>query len=247
MANFKRTRLFAIIATTLGVGLPLVFLAISLPITGVSYRLGGVCVPNGPTALITWFAWVLFFAGISWIVQVATILYCLWKFAASSIAGASGHTSNTSQSSTIRSEDMTEKAHEGDAAPTATQVQPTSPTEADPGTSTAKKRLSRSSLTPKRKRRVAWRKIRNIVLLQWRTIILSFIIVNLCVFFGQAFMAQTFAALAMSGPRGLPPNDLEFVKCLIANRGIKEPCLHFYNGLTEPYAIATLVMAPVST
>lgn len=60
-------------------------------------------------------------------------------------------------------------------------------------------------------------------------------------------MAQTFAALAMSGPRGLPPNDLEFVKCLIANRGIKEPCLHFYNGLTEPYAIATLVMAPVST
>lgn len=258
MANFKRTALFATVSTIIGVGLPLIFLAISLPITGVSYRLGGVCVPSNPTALVTWFAWVLLFAAISWIIQIVTILYCLWKFASSSLAGETGHTSNVSQSSTIRSEDLANKEEaprptsevigEPIATPAANENLHTVTTGERPTPSISRSRLSRSDLSAGRKRRIAWRRVRSILILQWRTIVMSFIIVNLAVFFGQDFIQQTTAMLAATRSRGAPQPDLEFAECLIVNKGNKTPCLHDFNGLglSEAHAVATLVMAPVS-
>lgn len=44
--DIKHTPMYMYIAHAIGWGLPLIFLAISLSITGVSYRLGGTCIPN---------------------------------------------------------------------------------------------------------------------------------------------------------------------------------------------------------
>ena len=56
-------------------------MSISIPITSVSYSLGNVCVPSQTNAFQTYFVWILIFTVVSWVVQVATIVYCLWRFA----------------------------------------------------------------------------------------------------------------------------------------------------------------------
>lgn len=216
MADFKKVELFRNVSLGLGLGLPVLFLAISLPISGVSYRLGNVCFPNKPSALATWFAWLLVFTGISWVTQVITILYCLWKFASNSLAGSS-HSSNLSEGSNISTQDSSSKMG--------------------------------ATSSPGRMKRVAWRRVRNILALQWRTIALSFIIVNLTVFFGMAFIDQTNAVSAAKRQRmGFPLNDSRFANCLIVNRGDKTPCLSGSTGLglVESRAVSTLVLAPVS-
>ena len=222
MANFKRIELFRNIAIGCGIGIPLLFLAISLPITGVSYRLGNVCVPANPSALATWFAWLLIFASVSWIIQVVTILYCLWRFASSYVAGptrASSKSSNTTES-------------------TAATVEAT-------GTPEAPRKII---LSPRRRRRIAWRKVRNILLLQWRSIVMAFIVVNLTIYFGIVFIQQTAATQALAGGRGLTKVDLLWVACLVANNGDKNACLSTAPGLglSESRAVGTLVLASVS-
>lgn len=215
MADFKKPELFRNISLGLGIGLPVLFLAISLPINGVSYRLGNVCFPNKPGATLTWFAWLLLFAGISWVIQVITIIYCLWKFASRSFAGPS-HSSTPSESSNAPPVDVSDKAG-----------------------------IARSQ---GRKKRIAWRRVRNILALQWHTIALSFMIVNSTVFFGMAFIDQTSAVMAAKRQRmGFPLNDSRFANCLIVNKGDKTPCLSGSTGLglVEPRAVATLVLAPV--
>ena len=44
--DIKHTPVYMYLAHAMGWGLPLVFLTLSLSITGVSYRMGGTCIPN---------------------------------------------------------------------------------------------------------------------------------------------------------------------------------------------------------
>ena len=44
--DIKHTPTYTYIAHGLGWGLPLLFLTITLSVTGVSYRMGGTCIPN---------------------------------------------------------------------------------------------------------------------------------------------------------------------------------------------------------
>lgn len=221
MANFKRIELFRNIAIGCGTGIPLLFLAISLPITGVSYRLGNVCVPANPSALATWFAWLLIFASVSWIIQVVTILYCLWRFASSYVAGPTRASNSKGSNTTTDS---------------ATEVS---------GTPEAPRKIILSS---RRRRRIAWRKVRSILLLQWRSIVMAFIVVNLTIYFGIVFIQQTAATQALTGGRGLTKIDLLWVACLIANNGDKNSCLGTAPGLglSESRAVGTLILASVS-
>ena len=60
-----------------GWGLPGLFLAITLPITGVSYRFGDTCHINHTKALQDYWGPLLAFAAISTILQFATFGYCI--------------------------------------------------------------------------------------------------------------------------------------------------------------------------
>ena len=221
MANFQRTDLFKNISIALGVGLPILFLAISLPITGVSYRLGNVCVPANLSALPTWFAWILIFASVSWITQVVTILYCLWRFASFSLAGPR-RVLGTSQSSipSIASGD--------------TQDIPQHP---------------QKSMTPRRRKRIAWRKARGILILQWRSIVMAFIVVNVTIYFGIVFIQQTAANQARVHSPEVIYADAVWFECLVKHDGDRDKCLHLGRGigLKESRAVGTLILASVSS
>ena len=216
MANFKHTELFRNISVYLGVGFPAIFLAVSLAISGVSYNLGDVCVPYNPSALGTWFAWVLFFATISWIVQLITILYCLWTFARFSFAGPRPTTGNSQKST---------------------------PTVASDGYS----EHQTPSLTPRHRKRIAWRKVQKVLVLQWRSVIMAFILVNLSIYFGIIFIEHTAASSTQIRTRGPSVDDLTWIACLMANNGDKTQCPYKGAGLghNEDRAVGTLILGSV--
>jgi hypothetical protein len=64
----------------LGWGLPALFLALTISITGVSYRLGTTCLPNQKNSYVTYFGWLMAFACISGLLQLYTTGYCMWIY-----------------------------------------------------------------------------------------------------------------------------------------------------------------------
>ncbi|KAK0941745.1 hypothetical protein LTR29_006636 [Friedmanniomyces endolithicus] len=219
--DFKRTELFKWVSISLGVGLPILFLVIVMPVAGFSYRLYNVCIPNGQAAFNSWFIWLLLFSALSTVILILTILYCLWKFALSALAkgrgGAGfGHVSSTSQDTTS----STGMAAPG-SKPTVRAV--------------------------RRKKRVEWARIKRVLYLQWRTILLAFVVLNETIFFGLVFVQQT-AAIEQSS-RGITASDAEWGLCLIETGGDVNACLPLSGGLglSEPRVVATLLLAAVSS
>ncbi|KAK3635706.1 hypothetical protein LTR56_014582 [Elasticomyces elasticus] len=215
--DFKRTDIFKWVSISLGVGLPLLFMAVVLPVAGVSYRLFNVCVPAGRLAFISWFVWLILFSGLSTIILILTIVFCLWKFALSAIAkgrgrGNSGHVSSVSQDTTNST-----------------------------GTAEAGKKPTRRAA--RRKTRVEWARIKRVLYLQWRTILLAFVVLNETIFLGLVFSQQTGAIEASS--HGITPADEAWGVCLIQTGGDKNACLDKSGGLglSEPRVIATLQLA----
>ncbi|KAK4542422.1 hypothetical protein LTR36_006879 [Oleoguttula mirabilis] len=211
--DFKRTDIFKWVSLALGVGLPALFLAVEMPVTGVSYRLGDVCIPNGRAAFVTWFVWLLAFATLSAIILIATIIYCLWKYALSALAG--------SHVNTHRSTKSVDSAVSG---------------EAEPGQQPSRRAI-------RRRKRVEWARIKRVLYLQWRTILLAFIVVNETIFFALIFVQQTAAAEAAA--RGITEADAAWAACLVSTQGDKNACLDLSTGLglSEPRVIATLLLA----
>ncbi len=219
--NIKHVNLFQNLSIALGIGLPILFMAISLPITSVSYSLGNVCVPSNPNAFQTWFVWILVFTGVSEVIQVATIGYCIWRFTSFSLTGrpdtSTGHSTSASVS------------------------------DAEDATAGGTKQL-----TPRKQKHVAWKRARGILKLQWRSMVLAFIVVNLIVYFGMFFVQQsgTSRMQYLTGSPRLPmdSDDFRWMACLMANGGDKKKCLHGATGLgvKQQRVEATLILAPVS-
>jgi hypothetical protein len=162
----------------------------------------------------------LIFASVSWIIQVFTILFCLWRFASFTLAGPS-HGTGTSQSSI-----------------------PTVASGASDPPQTPQK-----SMTPGRRKRIAWRKVKSILALQWRSIVMAFIVVNLTIYFGIVFIQHVAANEAQAHSPRITSTDLEWFSCLTAHHGDKDKCLYGSPGLglSESRAIGTLILASVSS
>ena len=184
-----------------------------IPISGVSYRLGDVCIPNGEGAFITWFVWLLVFAMLSTFFLIGTVVYCFWKFALSALAGGSTHRSTKSVDSALSGEP-------------------------EPGQPPSRRAI-------RRRKRIEWARIKRVLYLQWRTIVLAFIVVNETIFFALIFVQQTGAAEAAA--KGLSPQDKAWAACLILSGGDKNVCLDESSGLglSEPRVVATLMLASV--
>ncbi|KAF2859547.1 hypothetical protein K470DRAFT_95880 [Piedraia hortae CBS 480.64] len=206
VVDFQRPIAYKWVALTLGIGLPAFYLAICLPISGVAYRLGDVCIPSRTSAFATWFVWVIVFSTLSTLILIFTIVYCIWKFALSVVSRDRLDNEVTTSTSFI-------------------QIQ-----------QTKKKSLQR-------RHRLEWARIKEVLLMQWRTIILTFIIMNESVYFAIVFAQQTGAAEAAL--HGVRKKDIEFASCLMMNHGNKNACLAKATGmgLNQAQVVATLILA----
>ncbi|KAI7281749.1 hypothetical protein KC345_g3959 [Hortaea werneckii] len=79
--DIKHTQNYVWASHLIGWGVPGIFLAISLPVTGVSYRLGTTCIPNQHYSFVTWFGWLIAFACLAALLQFGTTSFCLFLYA----------------------------------------------------------------------------------------------------------------------------------------------------------------------
>ncbi|KAK0809469.1 hypothetical protein LTR75_005909 [Friedmanniomyces endolithicus] len=215
-------------AHTLGWGLPALFLAISLPITGVSYQVGKTCFPNQRSAFITWFGWLLAFACLAALLQFITTGFCLWLYLRHFL-----HLSNSSIGDSADSSSRPETA-----LVTLNTSSPSRKTSIPPAS-------HRTGTTPPYlSKRFAYRRVRSLLLLQWRSIALSLFVITSTIYFGVVFAATTRAAHADSTPSKTAAIEI-WAACLVVNNGEKGECLKYARGfvLGEGVVLATFYMS----
>ncbi|KAK0288862.1 hypothetical protein LTR35_003261 [Friedmanniomyces endolithicus] len=217
------------LAQTLGWGLPALFLAISLPITGVSYQVGTTCFPNQRSAFLTWFGWLLAFACLAALLQFVTTGFCLWLYLRHFL-----HLSNGSSGESADSSSRPETA----LVPLNTSSPPQ-----NPSIPPASHRAAATS-TPYLSKRLAYHRVRSLLLLQWRSIALSLFVILSTIYFGVVFAATTRAVQADSTPSKTAAIEI-WAACLVVNHGAKGECLQYARGfvLGEGVVLATFYMS----
>lgn len=80
----------------LGWGVPALFLGLTMGITGVSFRLGDVCLPNQENSYVTYMGWLMGFACLAGLLQAVTTAYCAWIYLRDVLRGGGGPSTNRS-------------------------------------------------------------------------------------------------------------------------------------------------------
>jgi len=73
-------RKFMIGSIAAGTLLPIAFLVAVISSTGFSYRMGSTCLPNHENAISTFWAWLVVFAILGFLLQIVTTGYCVWVY-----------------------------------------------------------------------------------------------------------------------------------------------------------------------
>ena len=216
--DIKHTPVYLWLAQAVGWGVPALFLAISLPITGVSYRFGTTCIPNQRNAIVSWFGWLLAFSSLAAALQLATTGFTLWLF----MQHFWGHGSSDYGSSGITQP----------GSNTSWGLIPAKPAQ---GSTIG---LSKD---------MAWRRVRKVMLLQWRSIALSILVIIESIYFGIVFVKETQAVRLDRDP-GKRPQIEQWSMCLVLNGGDKHKCLGLATalGIDEQLVIASLFISAVS-
>lgn len=217
--DIELTKRYVWIAHGLGWGLPALFLAISLPITKLSYRLTSTCLPNPHASFVTWFGWLIAFALLASLIQFATTGFCLVVFMKSFFAHS--RTMGVGDPSMTRT-----RAASGDATTSSFDQKP----EEVYGSNGA-----------------AWRRVKHVLGLQWRSIVLSFLIIIDVVYSGIVYVLLTGTEERDAKPDATDAIN-NWSECLIEYNGDKNQCLSLARPLRlgEGQVVATLFMASVS-
>lgn len=213
--DFKNLELFKWLALVLGIGLPGLFLALEIPLTGVSYRISGTCVPNQPHAYETWLGWLIAFAGVAAVLQVTTTLFCLWVYL-KDMGRGSGNRSSGARNSNVRNSGV-------------------------PGETA----VSTNGTAGGEERRVAWKRVKRILKLQWRSVLLSVLVCIETIYFGIVFVLQNSSVGGLSDAQRQGVATWAF--CLVVNRGDKSKCpvVTRVLGLSEEQITAAFYLAAV--
>ncbi|KAI7528764.1 hypothetical protein KC331_g15577 [Hortaea werneckii] len=166
--DIKHTQIYVWASHIIGWGVPGIFLAISLPVTGVSYRLGTTCIPNQQQSFVTWFGWLIAFGCLAALLQFGTTAFCLFLY-------ARHFWQNGSRETEAYDVSTAGLAAEGQRRPSI--------------------RLGK---------RLAWRRVQKVLFLQWRSIILSILVIIETVFFGAVYVAAARAVEASRRPTKRP-------------------------------------------
>lgn len=196
----------------LGWGLPALFAAISLPISGVSYQLGTTCFPNRQSAYVTWFGWLLAIACLAALIQIITTGFCLYIYVR--------HFWQHSNASSGVYEESNPLA----TAPNST------------------KEGKRTSIILGK--RLAWRRVKKVLVLQSRSILLSMLVIIESIYFGVVYVRNTEAFKANMQPKKVEGIE-QWAACLILSNGNKKQCTQFAGalGLSEPLVLASFFMS----
>ncbi|KAH0371821.1 Trimethyllysine dioxygenase, partial [Aureobasidium melanogenum] len=115
--NRSDTQFFLIASQIFCWGIPTILTAVCMKYTGVSYRLANVCLPNNKHTFTTYFGWMIAFASLAFVLQIATSFYCLyiylmnlWKTHSSSQSRNTGTSSELPTSATTSTWDRPWKA-----------------------------------------------------------------------------------------------------------------------------------------
>lgn len=116
--------------------------------------------------------------------------------------------------------------------------------------------MSRAGLTAEGQRRpslrlgkkLAWRRVRKVLGLQWRSVLLSILVIVETVYFGTVYVAASKAVQADKMPTKSVQVE-QWGACLVLSGGKKDECLGYARvlGLSEQLVIASLFMSAVST
>ena len=196
--------------------MPALFLAISLRVTGVSYRLGTTCLPNPHAAFVTWFGWLIAFGCLGALIQFVTSGFCLWVYARHSWVHTQSDPNSSAKSNSA--------ASDAPATPEGRQ----------------------QTQTPKLGKRLAWWRVKKVMLIQWRSIVLSMIVIIETVDFGTVYVAITRTEKYDQSPQHRAAIQA-WSACLVLTGGDKKQCLHLTKalGLDETTVVASLVMSAV--
>ncbi|KAH7041900.1 hypothetical protein B0J12DRAFT_580073 [Macrophomina phaseolina] len=217
-------RPFMIISTAAGLAIPAAFTAVALTITGVSYRVGLVCLPNHRRAIVTFWAWEVGFAGAALLVQGATTGYCIWVYllvlfrGRKRVAGAREAGTGQISANGRRPPDHSSFANESTSSSGSARPQNT------------------------------WRKMRRMLLMQWRGIALTVIMAVESLFYIIVFVAQDtrFGEVASKANE---PDARTWSACLVLTGGNRSACLIYAGKLaiSQDLVLGSLLLGSVST
>ncbi|KXT05075.1 hypothetical protein AC578_7536 [Pseudocercospora eumusae] len=202
-------------AHVLGWGIPAVFLAVELTVTGVSYRIGGSCLPNQEKAFATWFGWLIAFGGVGALVQFVTTGFCVGVYLKEVMNPKSQtRTTTGAGSSAARSEE---------------NVEPN---------------MTSYFVDPEDQKKLAWSRVRKILRAQWRSMVLCTVLVILLIYYGVVFVQQTSSAFTNVSPSQARKLQAWAI-CIVINQGDKRNCGPAAKalGLSEGSIVATYYMA----
>lgn len=214
-------RKFFIGALATGWGIPALFVAISLSVTGVSYRFGNTCHINHSNALPAFWGPLLAFAGATALIQFSTydssfldmsvspltnvdrFGYCIKVYFKSLMEGNATSTNNSSALPSYNGSIRTATA------------------------------------------RQTYKRVRRVVELQWRGITIVLLILADVVFFSVIFLyLDNSAQQSRRNTQKAEP----WLLCLVLNKGDKNQCLNLVSDLTvnEATVMAVLILLSVS-
>ncbi|KKY15919.1 putative g protein-coupled receptor/secretin-like protein [Diplodia seriata] len=183
---------------------------------GVSFRFGGYCHVNHTGSIPTYWAWLLAFGGLAFVLQLLTFAYCIKVYLQAALLRAPTHALSNSAASS-----------DGTGTGTGTGTT-TDPAAARKNSAAA---FSAQSRTRARAARAAARRVRQVLQLQWR----SLAIVALAIF-TTAFVCVVFIVLDNKQEKLALTNteaSVPWITCMILTRD-NERCL----GETGPIVIS---------
>ncbi len=166
---------------------------------------------------MTWFGWLIAFALLGAIIQFATTGFCVVVFLRNLLAHNKGSPNIGDQ--------------RGSGTPLNSPTSPRSQQTGDSATSS---------------RRDGWRRVKQVLTLQWRSIVLSFVVIIDVVYSGIVYVLMTAAEEKDSN--STHTDDINnWSECLINTSGDKTKCLPLAKPLRlgEGQVVATLFMASV--
>ncbi|MCJ1306585.1 hypothetical protein MMC25_000228 [Agyrium rufum] len=181
----KRFFIFSMLA---GWGLPAISLALSLSLTGVSYRFGNVCHINHAKSVGTFWGPILAFAILTFVIQFVTLTYCIRVYIRALLQ------------------------QEGSSMETGSQMP-------------SMQGSIRTAVTA----RAAYRRVKKVILLQWRGIAIVLIVIADVIFFSIIFLRLDNATQAgLRDPSIVEP----WLLCLAFSGGNKNACLKQASRIT---------------
>lgn len=201
--------------------IPAAFTAVSLTVTGVSYRTGLVCLPNHRRAIATFWAWEVGFAGAALLVQGVTTGYCVWVYLRVLARGGGERTTMTNT--------------EAGRVP-----QP-------PEHSSFASESTGGSGASSRRPQNTWRKIRRMLLMQWRGIALTLVMAVESLFYIVVFVAQDTWFGEVAG-KANQPDAKTWSACLVLTGGNRRACLVYAGKLaiSKDLVLGSLLLGSVS-